>query len=61
MHIRLTNVCVICKENKQEGIHIVHAFFCANCEEEIVKSDVKTRVYDNYVKKVKTASTFLYD
>ncbi len=59
MHIRLTNICVICKERKQDGIQIAHAFFCTNCEEDIVKLDVKTRMYDHYVNKVKTASFFL--
>lgn len=61
MHLRLDDVCVMCKKRKQDGINVVNAFLCAGCEEDIVKSDVKTELYDTYVKQVKTVSSFLYD
>jgi len=45
--------CFVCCEEKEFGIRILHQFLCAQCEREIVKTDVEDERYAYYVDRMK--------
>ena len=45
--------CVICEEQKQEGIHLYTLFICTQCEYNIIHAEVREEKYRYYVKKLK--------
>ncbi|WP_096186125.1 sigma factor G inhibitor Gin [Evansella halocellulosilytica] len=44
--------CLICKEKKEAGIHLVNFFICKHCERDVVESDVEDESYDYYVEQL---------
>ncbi|MFD2611577.1 sigma factor G inhibitor Gin [Paenibacillus gansuensis] len=45
--------CIICGEQKAEGIHIVSEFICDACETEMVRTDVKDEKYPFFIHQLK--------
>lgn len=49
----LGGTCIVCGESKEAGIRIFSQFLCAECEREIVKSDVQDEKYPYYIDRMK--------
>lgn len=45
--------CVICEENKAEGIHLYTSFICEQCEYNIIHTEVREAKYRYYIEKLK--------
>ncbi|MFD2671567.1 sigma factor G inhibitor Gin [Marinicrinis sediminis] len=45
--------CIICEQSKAEGINIYASFICADCEEEIVGTDVQDVKYPFFIRQLK--------
>ncbi|MCR6108794.1 sigma factor G inhibitor Gin [Bacillus sp. A301a_S52] len=52
--------CLICKNEKQQGIHILGAFICHECEREMVCADVTDDCYSVYVERLKGLETEMF-
>lgn len=53
--------CIICEENKSEGIHLINEFICCECEQEIIQTETNEESYRYFVKKLKSITeTKLY-
>ncbi|WP_236292739.1 sigma factor G inhibitor Gin [Paenibacillus allorhizoplanae] len=48
-------LCMICEKQRIGGIHIVTAFICDECSEEIVKTNVSDQKYPFFVNQMKKA------
>lgn len=46
--------CIICSEQKVDGICILSEFICDECESEIVKTDVNDEKYSFFIHQLKT-------
>lgn len=46
-------MCLICEENKQNGIHILHQYICMDCEEKIVSADTTDEYYHHYLNQLR--------
>ncbi|MDA8354180.1 MAG: sigma factor G inhibitor Gin [Firmicutes bacterium] len=49
--------CLVCKEGCQQGIAVLDEFICKDCEQEIVKTDVKDQKYPYFVTRLKNLWT----
>lgn len=49
--------CVICEEKKENGIQIIQAFICDECEKEIVMTETDAPMYNTFVEKLKTINS----
>ncbi|WP_237690988.1 sigma factor G inhibitor Gin [Paenibacillus caui] len=47
------NTCIICGQQKSQGITIVSEFICEDCETEMVRTDVKDDKYDYFIHRMK--------
>ena len=45
--------CIVCQQPRAQGIHIFGQFLCAQCEQEIVHTDVTDARYAYYVECMK--------
>ncbi|SDZ66629.1 Inhibitor of sigma-G Gin [Evansella caseinilytica] len=45
--------CLICEQEKDQGIHLLNYFICAECESEIVQTNTDDRGYAYYLKRLK--------
>lgn len=45
--------CIVCGEEKNNGISIKGEFICTSCEEKIVKSDLTNDEYEVYLNIIK--------
>ncbi|MFC5701303.1 sigma factor G inhibitor Gin [Cohnella faecalis] len=45
--------CIICGEQKEEGIKVVTEFICVSCEREMVSTKVEDRKYPFFVQQLK--------
>lgn len=45
--------CLICGQEKTEGIQILYGFICDECEAEIVRTDVRDAKYSFFVAQMK--------
>lgn len=45
--------CIVCGESKELGIRIFSQFLCAECEQEIVHTDVEDEKYPYYIDRMK--------
>lgn len=48
-----SKICIICGKKKDRGININNAFICSECESEIVITEVESKRYHFFVKKMK--------
>ncbi|HEX7065185.1 MAG TPA: sigma factor G inhibitor Gin [Bacillales bacterium] len=46
-------MCLICEEKKETGIHICHQFICESCEQELVNTDTGDASYLYYLRKLR--------
>ncbi|KMY55939.1 hypothetical protein AC623_20015 [Bacillus sp. FJAT-27231] len=44
--------CVVCEEEKEDGMYVYTAFVCWECEREIVQTEPGTEKYEQLVKKL---------
>jgi hypothetical protein len=51
--LNLGGTCIVCREGKEVGIRIFSQFLCAECEREIVHSEVEDEKYPMYVDRMK--------
>ncbi|MFB4165078.1 sigma factor G inhibitor Gin [Alteribacillus sp. JSM 102045] len=53
--------CILCEQEKKEGIHILEAFLCKECEREVVRMEPEDPAYADKIKKLrKIRSTTLF-
>ncbi|MBP1907331.1 sigma factor G inhibitor Gin [Paenibacillus turicensis] len=45
--------CIICGQQKEDGIHIVSEFICDACESEMVRTDVQEEKYHFFIHRMK--------
>ncbi len=45
-------MCMICGDEKKQGLHIVDQFICETCESDIVHTDVGDPRYAEYLSKL---------
>lgn len=45
--------CIVCQQQKDEGIRIFGQFLCRECEQEIVHTDVNDARYSYYIECMK--------
>lgn len=45
--------CIVCSKHKDVGIRIFQSFLCADCEREIVQTDVLDEKYPYYIDRMK--------
>lgn len=45
--------CIICDQKKETGIDVCGEFICANCEQEMVRTDVQEPKYPVFVKRMR--------
>ena len=45
--------CMICGQQQTEGLHIVEEFICADCEREMVHTDVWDAKYPFFIHQMK--------
>lgn len=45
--------CTVCNKPKEQGIVIVSSFICADCEHEIVRTDVQDGKYSFFISQLK--------
>ncbi|MFC5648866.1 sigma factor G inhibitor Gin [Paenibacillus solisilvae] len=50
---RVSNSCIICGHDKQEGIRIVDEFICETCEVEMVRTEVQDAKYPFFIHQLK--------
>ncbi|CAM3094519.1 sigma factor G inhibitor Gin [Paenibacillus sediminis] len=53
MEDHAVSTCIICGEQKDEGIFIVSEFICEDCESEIVQTDVQDAKYPFFIHQLK--------
>lgn len=45
--------CIVCSEEKADGIVVVDQFICLDCEQEMVHTDVKDAKYPFFIDQLK--------
>lgn len=50
-------LCVICDQSKDEGIHLYTSFICSHCEKSMISTDTRDPQYKYYLKKLKKINT----
>ncbi|MBD2848337.1 sigma factor G inhibitor Gin [Paenibacillus sp. IB182496] len=53
MHEDHDHTCIICGNEKQDGIRIVTEFICESCEAEMVNTDVQDAKYPFFIHRLK--------
>lgn len=48
-----TKTCIVCGQQKTEGITVVTAFICHSCESEMVQTKVEDERYPFFVRQLK--------
>ncbi|WP_255294920.1 sigma factor G inhibitor Gin [Bacillus sp. AFS041924] len=49
--------CIVCEEKKEQGIHIIEAFVCEECEKKIVTTETDAPIYNSFVEKLRSINT----
>jgi hypothetical protein len=50
-------ICVICEERKDKGIHLYTAFICTKCEQDIIMTDTNDPKYKHFLNKLRKITT----
>ncbi|QYR23844.1 sigma factor G inhibitor Gin [Paenibacillus sp. sptzw28] len=53
MEERLGNYCIICGQEKLEGLRIIDEFICESCEVEMVRTEVQDEKYPFFIHQLK--------
>ncbi|MCM3762611.1 sigma factor G inhibitor Gin [Alkalihalobacillus oceani] len=56
MTIRLGDTCVLCKQQKEDGIQLCEVHVCEECEQKLVDVNVDDEVYPFYVVELRRLS-----
>lgn len=56
MTIRLGDTCVLCKQQKKDGIHLCEVNVCEECEQKLVDVNVDDEMYPLFVEKLRQLS-----
>ncbi|MGG1572741.1 sigma factor G inhibitor Gin [Fictibacillus sp. NRS-1165] len=46
-------LCLICEEYKETGIHILHQYICMDCEKKIVSAETNDEYYKHYLNQLR--------
>lgn len=46
-------ICVICEEQKLQGIHLYTSFICTECENDLIKTATDDPKYKHYLNQLK--------
>ncbi|EHL79720.1 sigma factor G inhibitor Gin [Bacillus smithii] len=46
-------ICIICENQKTEGIHVLESFICTDCEKKMTSIETTHSDYSYYVQKLK--------
>ena len=46
-------ICVICEEKKEKGIHLYTSFICTNCERDMIKTETNDPKYKFFLNKLR--------
>lgn len=49
----LINECVICEEQREDGIYLYTTFICTSCEYNLIHTEPREKKYNYYVNKLK--------
>lgn len=55
--VKQVKSCIVCEENKTEGIHLYTSFICSECEEEMVGTETNEPKYQYFIDKLKRVNT----
>ena len=50
-------ICVICEEGKEKGIHLYQSFICMECEKDLIVTETNDPKYKYYLQKLKKITT----
>jgi Inhibitor of sigma-G Gin len=50
-------ICVICEEGKDRGIHLYKSFICMDCEKDLIITETNDPKYKYYLQKLKKITT----
>lgn len=51
---QVAGTCMVCKQTKEKGIHILTKFICTTCEEEMVNTETNEEKYLLYVQRMRS-------
>jgi hypothetical protein len=54
---QIGEICVICEQQKTNGIHLYTSFICNECEQELVHTDTDNPRYKYYLKQLRKVNT----
>ncbi len=46
-------ICVICEEQKEKGIHLYTSFICSDCEKDMIMTETNDPKYKYFLKKLR--------
>lgn len=46
-------ICVICEEYKEKGIHLYTSFICSNCEKDMISTETNDPKYKYFLNKLR--------
>lgn len=46
-------ICVICEEFKDQGIHLYTSFICRDCEKDVISTDTNDPKYKYFLNKLR--------
>ncbi|MBD7966174.1 sigma factor G inhibitor Gin [Fictibacillus norfolkensis] len=46
-------ICMVCEEKKDRGLHILHQFICRECEHKILTAKTNDEYYKHYLSQLR--------
>lgn len=59
-HAPIHGTCIICEEEKENGIYICNQLICQSCQKKLVETDVDDANYDLLVQQLRKLSVQVY-
>lgn len=53
IHSSVGEMCIVCEEKKDRGIHLYTEFICTDCEKDMLQTDTEDPKYRFYLKQLK--------
>ncbi|WP_449538305.1 sigma factor G inhibitor Gin [Ferdinandcohnia sp. Marseille-Q9671] len=54
---KLGETCIICEQEKKNGIHLYTRFICMDCEQDIIHTETNDPKYQFYLDRLRKVST----
>ncbi|MBM7588162.1 hypothetical protein JOC86_004757 [Bacillus pakistanensis] len=54
---KVGDLCIVCNETKNFGIHLYTSFICVDCEREMIRTETNSPEYKYYVNRLKKINT----